>query len=955
MPTPATNTAYPAAKDNLPAIIANDREDDTGLEHDVMHDKANAAINALQTAVGTTPSPATGTVLARLDAVEAGGGGPATTDALAEGTANLYFTDARAKAAAVANALVNGVTDVAPSQDAVYDAIAAGVAAAEAASVPASALGTSVATLVGGTVPASQLPGYVDDVLEYANAAAFPGTGETGKIYIAIDTELQYRWSGSLYVQLTSSPGTTDAVPEGTGNLYFTAARVLAVVLAGLSLTTNAAITATDTVLSALGKLQKQITDLIATVSGKADSSSLAGYQPLNGDLTTISGLPISSIANTFMQQQGGAWAKRTPVQVKVDLDLAGSNSGDETAASILTKLLTVDGAGSGLDADTLDGISSAGFVQIARTVNGHALSADVTVTKGDVGLGNVDNTSDASKPVSTAQAAADTAVQVAAAADATTKANAAQSAAQAYADNLVIGLYDIKGGNDCSANPNYPTALKGDAYVVTVAGKIGGASGTTVDVGDVYVALTDNAGGTEASVGSSWFHLEHNLVGAALTSATLAQFAATTSAQLASIMTDETGSAGGGVLVFNKSPALITPGLGTPSALVATNATGTAAGLTAGAATLLANTRNIDGQAFNGSADITVIAPGTHAATSKITPVDADELPLVDSAASNVLKKLTWANLKATLKSYLDTLYTAIGIVPNTAPSAGQILVGNAGGTAYAPMTVSGNATINSAGVVTISGITTTAINQRVLPLVVQPLVTRGAWGFQYPAGINTTGADNVGFVTTGTSTGSLSAVLPTNTNTYSRQPRRRYTSGVTAGVNAEIHDTTAYLYGSGGYYYSIRLGAADPAPVANARFFYGLRNATAAPANVNPSTFTDCIGFGADTGDANIQLMCNDSSGTCTKVDLGASWPANTISTDWYEMEIMGLVGGAAIKVLLRNVTTGLTYPADVTTNIPSSTTGLGRLVVRNNGTTALAVSLEFGAQILGYNLEG
>ena len=43
-------------------------------------------------------------------------------------------------------------------------------------------------------------------------------------------------------------------------------------------------------------------------------------------------------------------------------------------------------------------------------------------------------------------------------------------------------------------------------------------------------------------------------------------------------------------------------------------------------------------------------VAALTHAATSKTTPVDADELALVDSAASNVLKKLSWANLKATL-----------------------------------------------------------------------------------------------------------------------------------------------------------------------------------------------------------------------------------------------------------------------------------------------------------------
>jgi hypothetical protein len=83
-----------------------------------------------------------------------------------------------------------------------------------------------------------------------------------------------------------------------------------------------------------------------------------------------------------------------------------------------------------------------------------------------------------------------------------------------------------------------------------------------------------------------------------------------------------------------------------------------------AGTATALQTARNIDGQSFDGTGNITVIAPGAHAATSKATPVDNDEIPLVDSAASNILKKLTWSNLKATLKTYFDGLYkpTAVG-----------------------------------------------------------------------------------------------------------------------------------------------------------------------------------------------------------------------------------------------------------------------------------------------------
>lgn len=79
-----------------------------------------------------------------------------------------------------------------------------------------------------------------------------------------------------------------------------------------------------------------------------------------------------------------------------------------------------------------------------------------------------------------------------------------------------VTGLLDDKGPYDCSANPNYPAALKGDAYRVTVAGKIGGASGIDVEVGDVFIASADNAGGTQAAVGSSWYAVQANLTNAA-------------------------------------------------------------------------------------------------------------------------------------------------------------------------------------------------------------------------------------------------------------------------------------------------------------------------------------------------------------------------------------------------------------------------------------------------------
>ncbi|WP_171009926.1 hypothetical protein [Sphingobium sp. RSMS] len=93
----------------------------------------------------------------------------------------------------------------------------------------------------------------------------------------------------------------------------------------------------------------------------------------------------------------------------------------------------------------------------------------------------------------------------------------ATQQAVRAFVSQAVAGLLEYKGDLNCSTNPNYPAGEKGDAYLVTVAGKIGGASGKSVDIGDFIIARADNAGGTEASVGASWFVLEHNLAGALL------------------------------------------------------------------------------------------------------------------------------------------------------------------------------------------------------------------------------------------------------------------------------------------------------------------------------------------------------------------------------------------------------------------------------------------------------
>jgi hypothetical protein len=92
------------------------------------------------------------------------------------------------------------------------------------------------------------------------------------------------------------------------------------------------------------------------------------------------------------------------------------------------------------------------------------------------------------------------------------------QKAVKAYVDSLLAASDAVvyKGAIDCSTNPNYPAASAGHLYVVSVAGKIGGASGTEVEAGDFLVCKIDGSvKGTQAAVGANWNVIQTNLVGA--------------------------------------------------------------------------------------------------------------------------------------------------------------------------------------------------------------------------------------------------------------------------------------------------------------------------------------------------------------------------------------------------------------------------------------------------------
>ncbi|AMQ00910.1 hypothetical protein AY601_4059 [Pedobacter cryoconitis] len=138
-----------------------------------------------------------------------------------------------------------------------------------------------------------QLPSYVDDVIEVQSMAYMPTIGEKGKIYVTIDNNWQYRWSGSVYVRLVASPGTTDEVPEGNTNKYFTNTRVLLNVLTDFAANAgHSAINATDRILTAFQKLAGSIADIYTQLGTKAPINNPTFTGTVSGVTKTHVGLP---------------------------------------------------------------------------------------------------------------------------------------------------------------------------------------------------------------------------------------------------------------------------------------------------------------------------------------------------------------------------------------------------------------------------------------------------------------------------------------------------------------------------------------------------------------------------------------------------------------------------------------------------------------------------------------
>lgn len=196
-----------------------------------------------------------------------------------------------------------------------------------------------------GIIPSAQLPSYVDDVIEVDTFSNLPGTGESGKIYIVQDTNLTYRWSGTDYVEISKS--------------------------------------------LALGE------------------TSSTAYPGDKGKATTdkLNRIPDKLITDTVNVNQSTTEAVLNFTTYRQEAQHVGRNTLTITSATI-----SQAGLMSSSDKTKLDGLkdqagitSDINAVQTNLETHINNKSNPHEVTKDQVGLGNVDNTSDANKPISNA------------------------------------------------------------------------------------------------------------------------------------------------------------------------------------------------------------------------------------------------------------------------------------------------------------------------------------------------------------------------------------------------------------------------------------------------------------------------------------------------------------------------------------------------------------------------
>ncbi len=727
-------------------------------------------------------------------------------------------------------------------------------------------------------------PGGTTGQIQYNNAGAFGGFTASGDVTIVPSTGVATIAANAVTnAKLATMPANTlkvnntagAAVPidatatqatamldVATGSLKGLMASSDFTKLAGVA--TGATANSTDATL--LNRTNHTGTQLAATISDFATAVSGNAAVAANtakvtnathtGDVTGATALTIANSAVTLPKMANLAANS-----------IIGNNTGVGAAPTALTAAQTKSLlAIANTDVSGLGTLATASSVSLTTQATGVLQAAQEPAHTGDV--------------TNTAGSLAMTI-----AANAVTNAKAAQMAT-----------------NTIKANVTGSTANATDATLTSILDTISSTQGALLyRNATTWVALPTGTTGQVVQSGGaaanlSWATLAGG--GNALTANPLSQFAATTSAQLQGVISDEVGT---GTLMFGLAPSMSNDLSCTASQVVRRNAGNTAFEC----ATLAGGSGDVVGPA---SATDSAIAlyNGT---TGKLIK---DSVVKLDASGNITQPSVTTVPAAPAADNATEFDWRFSGLSTMAQRSAGRS------------------------------------------PELMQAHIGRNPVALWQPPGNSTTVPGVLGMPAP-TAVGTATTRSVATTSMATRLRRLGYVSVATAAGLASQYSTVAqYTTGTGtsglgGFFYSVRFVQSDAAAVSGERTFIGLRNATSAPTNVEPNTLTNAVGLCQLSSSSNFQI-CYGGSAAQTAIDLGVNFPANTISADAYELTLFS-PSETASQIYYRVERLGTAFVSEgllagtAGTAFPANTTLLGHVATKTNNATALAVGLDIG----------
>ena len=230
-----------------------------------------------------------------------------------------------------------------------------------------------------GIIPSAQLPSYVDDVIEVDTFSNLPGTGESGKIYIVQDTNLTYRWSGTDYVEISKSL----ALGETSSTAYS-------------------------------GDKGKATTDVVNSLSDNLVNDVLVSQSDKNSVSLTIKSITKNPVKKNkellLVDGEPILLTDNTPILLADNVNDGLYDQADDKLITINQASSFTAGVMSASDKTKLDGLKAQAEIDTSISNVQNNLNAHINnrtnphrVTKEQIGLDQVDNTSDANKPISNA------------------------------------------------------------------------------------------------------------------------------------------------------------------------------------------------------------------------------------------------------------------------------------------------------------------------------------------------------------------------------------------------------------------------------------------------------------------------------------------------------------------------------------------------------------------------